>query len=343
MKNNKTNLIDSVYNDISERLDSKQLTSDKPFPSLRELSNTYNVSLGTIRQALLKLQYENRITVKHGKGYSVTPTSGDAKQPRMVLLLNRYDDHLFHDFIDEIQNSLLDHKEIILMIENIDLSPDRLREKLHMMINQGLSTVLFNGYGFDNADVLYEFKDKLDFYCFMSYPSPEQPPAIFCPSVISDWFHGGYIGIKHLIEEGCRNIFLLAGPGAHSTFEAGAYAAREESIGKNINLSRVLSLEELIEHLDEADGVFALGDSNIANIINHINNKQRKIPKDIALLGYYNTPWCEKLSPEISSISIEQQSISKQIVNLMVNRINEVRIVKPKLFIRESTDRRSKS
>lgn len=70
--NQKSNLVNYIYNDIKSKIDSKQYLPNTKIPSERQLEKMYNVSRPTVRLALLRLENENLIYKIHGKGSFVS-------------------------------------------------------------------------------------------------------------------------------------------------------------------------------------------------------------------------------------------------------------------------------
>ena len=64
----------------------------------------------------------------------------------------------------------------------------------------------------------------------------------------------------------------------------------------------------------------------------------RTIGKDIALLGYYNTPWTTVLHPELSSINVFPEKIVETVCDMYFNSSEDKqRFVLPEVIVRESS------
>ena len=66
-----------------------------------------------------------------------------------------------------------------------------------------------------------------------------------------------------------------------------------------------------------------------------------RIPDDIGLVGWYNTPWCETFRPHLTSVSIREDLIAGKVVEVLKNkRLQGKKIfIPPELVIRDSTRR----
>jgi len=164
----------------------------------------------------------------------------------------------------------------------------------------------------------------------------------------------GRLGAEHLIDNGYSNItFLLGG----DTFYVNKNRARGfEEVCRNEGVDYAIkfdstSLEEtyraakttLMER--ETDAFFVSGDEKVPAVYKAINEKGKKIPGDIGVLGIDNIPQSHFLSPGLSSIDQNIPKFARKMVNYLVELIHakEKKVmgefIKPELIMRESTNK----
>ena len=66
-----------------------------------------------------------------------------------------------------------------------------------------------------------------------------------------------------------------------------------------------------------------------------------RIPEDIGLIGWYNTPWCETFHPHLTSVSIREDLMAKKVIEVITDKKMQGKkiLIPPELVIRESTRR----
>ena len=84
--------------------------------------------------------------------------------------------------------------------------------------------------------------------------------------------------------------------------------------------------------------IFALGDFRLVVARQVIEAAGSKVPKDLALVGFYNTPHSEHFTVPLTSVSIREDELARLSAERIVARDGQrERIwVKPTLVVRES-------
>jgi len=149
---------------------------------------------------------------------------------------------------------------------------------------------------------------------------------------------------------GHRKIaFVSPGLEPRNKMNLGVLQGLKESLHeKNIPVDQLQTVlpwdkEEISYLLESKDGPKAFvcfGDFWVKTIYEIALSKGLKIPEDISLVGYFDTPWCDKLDPKLTSVSIEPDKIADLAINTVVKgRSSEKIILPPRLIIRDSCSR----
>ncbi|MDD5603684.1 MAG: LacI family DNA-binding transcriptional regulator [Eubacteriales bacterium] len=177
-------------------------------------------------------------------------------------------------------------------------------------------------------------------------------------AVVTDVFEGEYKAARYLIEKGEKRIAFVGGPEnsriSKQKFDGFAKAMREAGLEIkddylfNGHCRYQTGYQAAIRFSRLAEmptAVVAAGDNFAAGLIKYFTRKGIKVPDDIKVIGFDNIPLASIYEPAISTVSIPIEQMSREAVNLLVNKItgrekaNRTIIFKNELLIRNSTDR----
>lgn len=186
-------------------------------------------------------------------------------------------------------------------------------------------------------------------------------PDILAPSVKLDNEAGGFMATEHLIKQGYRRIAILAGPK-----NLGIGNQRMDGYLNALKKYKIKSDEKLIIHCDfnqdkaytatkellmmknRPDAIFTISDRMALGAMLAIKEKKLRMPEDIGLVGFNNEPITSLLTPQISSVDMPAFEIGKVAAKLFIEVMNqkennkiEEHVLKPKLFVRGSSDRKA--
>ena len=342
-----------VYQDIKKKIASNIFSSNSLLPSLRSLSSEYNTSVGTIRQALDQLRIERLIESRHGKGNYVVESRVKIKN---VMLITTLEGDVFQEMINAFSSNFNMHPEYHLLLEKAPHveRPEEiplLENKVKNLIKENkLDAVFFDGADFHATAFLHNYVDDIDIYCFYNGANLT---SFMYPHVVSDWFHGGYIGIRHLHDSGCREILVIthrldlySPENVVNNFLEGCRQATGDVGIKMLEMHHQAEDDdysdkfyEIMTTNPEIDGIYAFGDFRMRPLYPVLRKLNLAVGENIAALGYYDTPWAQAFESVLSSVNILPGRIVNEVCELYFNKNkgnNFVRIP-PELIIRESS------
>ncbi|HEU5140095.1 MAG TPA: LacI family DNA-binding transcriptional regulator [Bacillales bacterium] len=185
----------------------------------------------------------------------------------------------------------------------------------------------------------------------------EYPPNTDVPIVCMDQYQGGYLGTRHLIEQGHRKIACCFGS-SHTTNtsdrQKGFLHALEENdlfMEEKWWFSNALEIQdgqEILRKIMEMDNrpsaIFTGSDEVAAGIIKEAKIRGVQVPIDLAVVGYDNQPIAELMDPGITTIHQPSQEIGARTMELMIQYIkhkhkpDQLMVEWPsRLIIRESS------
>ena len=118
------------------------------------------------------------------------------------------------------------------------------------------------------------------------------------------------------------------------------------SYRKNIETSRSVGeagAAYLLEAYPEIDAIFACTDHTALGVIEGIQKLNRKIPEEIAIIGFDDIPLALYNKPKLSTLSVPKMEIGKEAFKLLYELINspgmapQTRVLSVDLIIRESS------
>ena len=185
-------------------------------------------------------------------------------------------------------------------------------------------------------------------------------PELIAPSVRLDNENGGFIATEHLLEQGYKRIAILAGPKnlgiSNSRMDGYLNALKKYKIKPDNDLIihcdfnqdyAFFATQELLSMKKRPDAIFTISDRMAIGAMLAIKKKGLKMPSDIGLVGFNNEPVVSLVTPQISSIDMSSFELGKAASKLFIEKIHqkenmtvEEQIIKPKLFIRESSQRK---
>lgn len=141
------------------------------------------------------------------------------------------------------------------------------------------------------------------------------------PSITSDNIKGGEIGAQTLIERDRKKIVMFRGPsfllttmertiGALKEFKnAGLYV---EIFDFDLVNPDVKLIEEILINNPDIDGIFAFSDTLAFATMFVLEKLGKKVPVDVSVVGYDNTPFGNWSNPQLTSISQPVNFMGKQ-------------------------------
>lgn len=183
-----------------------------------------------------------------------------------------------------------------------------------------------------------------------------------CTSVVIDNFKAGYEITKHLIEQGCKNIFHFTGNLGCSVYQQrylGYKKALEENnmiYQDNMVMSEGLNSQtshHLIKQIKNKklfiDAIFTTNDNSAVDLICRLKEAGIKIPDDIAVAGFNNNPISEITEPKLTTINYPGEEMGEiaasTIIEQILKKVNIAKTItlKHNLIIRTSTLKKSVS
>ena len=179
------------------------------------------------------------------------------------------------------------------------------------------------------------------------------------PKVRLDNVEGGKLVANHMVEQGYKRIAILGGREtmniSNERIDGFVQTLKQNKIKFDKDLLihcdfnqdyAYMATKELLSMKNRPDAIFAISDRLAVGAMVAIKEAGLHMPKDIGLVGFNNEPITKLLTPSITSVEMNAFEIGKATAKLFIQLlhgdgelIEKDIIVKPKLFIRESSNR----
>jgi DNA-binding LacI/PurR family transcriptional regulator len=168
--------------------------------------------------------------------------------------------------------------------------------------------------------------------------------------------HGAHLAVEHLISLGHRKIATISGnlDMAHAFDRRAGYqdALLAAGIPLDPTLEEVanylperahMAMERLLLNHPDVDSVFVASDLMAAAAVRVLRQARKRIPEDIAIVGFDDSPTAIATDPPLTSIHQPIEEVGRETVEMLMREIDDPRgeprqlVLTTSLVIREST------
>ncbi|MCC6581453.1 MAG: GntR family transcriptional regulator [Phycisphaeraceae bacterium] len=347
-------------------------------PPETELAEQLGVHRLTVNRAMASLVSQGMLERKQGRGtFAVSRRPRSRDMERCVVLGVRTQGHVFADQVQVMVDRLRQHGLHAVLIDTSPSSdvgrPAAIAEQVRQMVHDGAHSLILDG----GDDFLWSHlvSDDLVSAHVVFINRHDQPSRELVPHadvIASDYRQGSDLAMSHLLDRGHRRLAILSYSGTqlpehavplekrqwtYQAMIAGCRAAVERhglNFDRDVRIVYDVPMDELPDAMDSRlvplfggsdaiTGVFCFGDYRARRVYRAAGLAHRVIGKDLAILGYYDTPWCRWFEPPLSSMSTDPARIAELAVEAVMSKANDpnrppVReMVPPRLMARASS------
>ena len=180
------------------------------------------------------------------------------------------------------------------------------------------------------------------------------------PSVVVDDYQGAFNATRHLIEQGCVRIAHIGGQQHVTIFNQrlrgyiDALNVHNIPVDDNLIVYGKVSIESGRECMNQLfsqniDAIFAVEDFTALGAIQSIKSANKKIPGDIAIVGFANEAFGEYITPSLSTVNQQTVHMGEEAAKLFFETRNNKEwpkipspklVLQPELICRQSSTRK---
>ncbi len=162
-----------------------------------------------------------------------------------------------------------------------------------------------------------------------------RPPAGANVSYVDvDNEHGARTAVEHLIAAGRRVVAIIGGPldmpagidrlagYRHARANAGLPVDHSLEVhGPFVRETGIEGMRELLARRPDIDAVFAASDLIAAGALQEIVASGRRVPDDVALVGFDDSPLAETLQPPLTSVRQPIEEMGREMTRILLGEI----------------------
>ena len=324
--------------------------------TLKQVSDDTGLSIATVSRALRrkKRRYsvnEEKIYAAARKlGYPFIGESDTSDKTTIALVTEIRQGEFYSSLFHGLHSATRDSKSDLVFV-NVD---DRLDNPVDFIIklSKKYSGICLFLPGLDK-DSYAAIKEGVGTYPIVSLIPGKN---LKVDTVSFDSYSGGYMVAKHFKEIGYINMGIITGP--RNVMDS---SFRKNGFIDHINERNTLNLSWSFEgdfsseagskaFLDFKEkglrkiAIFGCNDHSCFGFMKAATEHGYKIPEDFIIAGFDNLSFCESITPELTSISTDFESLGKQAIRTIENMVSEkeeiigqVSMIPVKVIIRKST------
>jgi DNA-binding LacI/PurR family transcriptional regulator len=167
---------------------------------------------------------------------------------------------------------------------------------------------------------------------------------------------GAQTAVAHLISAGRRVIATIAGPqdmaagidrlrGYRDGLADGDLAADSSllAIGDFTQESGAAAMKRLLAARPDIDAVFAASDLMAAGALNVLAAAGRRVPADVAVVGFDDSPVATSTTPQLTSVAQPIEAMGREVARLLVDAVEASDLVPRRVILATDLVRRASS
>lgn len=329
----------SVSEWILSQIKELELKENEKIPTEMQITQTLGVSRQTVRKAIEHLEGQGILSSVQGSGTYVKKAFSKpqdySKSKNIAVVTTFIDSHIFPEKTNGIYEAL--SAEGYMM--NLFATNNSL-EKEHTLLSS-LYQEDFAGLILEpsrstlprvNPELFTRLSEKFPVVLIDSYYG-----EVDLPCVSLDDKKGGYIATRHLLENGHQNIMHIGKMDDRQgllRYQGYLEALQEYQVNFNENnviwytnetkLEVFLELhkERILKCLEECTALFCYNDVISIPFINFLGKHNIRIPEDVSIVGYDDSPLLSQIIP-LTSIVYPGRKIGYQAVEHLMHLIRD--------------------
>ena len=338
------------YHQLCEILRKKILDGSLPanaqLPTSESVARALRVTRFTVDRAIKELVNKGLVERIQGKGTYVRNTTMPMTSRNILGMIMPARGHVWGTLVQTIVEGLTD-EDLFCTISDLSLTEDKpispeIRQRLGKLIGSGPKSLIVQGVSRFPFDLLEGYTGQLIFAgCF------ESTKEFDANYVMIDFVEGARQVAEHLYALGhTRYIFLAPKMESRHLVNLSIFHGFRDTLvakgipSENIHVAQIENSESYLSMLKKPDrpsAVFCAGDFWAQSVFEELTLCGLSVPDDVSVVGFYNTPWCHRLRPNLTSVCVDEEGIAQAAMDVLKSGRRSSRItLKPTLRIRES-------
>lgn len=330
-------------------------------PTIKDIAQVLNISTSTVSRALTDhwdVNPETRkavLDVAEQLNYNPNPRSLSLRNGQSHIIgvvMPEFVNSYFAEILIGMQRVLFAKGYSILIAQSNESA--EIEEKNLKLFERNMVDGIMISMAKDSSNTAYYehlIKKEVPVVFFNRVPED-----MSIPKVIVDDRTWAFKATEHLIQQGCRRIAHFAGSDNLSVSRERklGYISALKKYGLKVDESLIIETGVLMEAGQNAamkllkmeqlpDGLFAVTDPVAIGAMKGLMKNGVRIPQDIAVIGFTESPYATIIEPNLSSVRQPTFDIGSTSARLLLDQLSEIKpasqtiILDASLIIRESS------
>ena len=329
-----------IYERLRDDITSPDQAPGQRMASMRSMAKRLGASISTIQQVMRQLEADGYVELQHGAGAFVTSCHRPITMADTVTLCMQARGHLWSDLTALVMDALTQHGRIGVLLDlgGVGHSTAENEALVRRMAHSESSTMIVHAGGHFPFDI---FKtpgmERKTVIAILAWGSALEWPGLH--RVLHDRDAGAHLAADHLWSLGHRHVLVLGtssqirdlpdgkpyddSPGAAFVTEwtaRGGQWCSHESLP--IPGGRYMRLDEgaFLAHFQGSNAptaIFGCRDYDVWLAQNLLQHRSPDLLRNVAMVGYGNTPWSEAAQPAFTTIDFDLERIVSDAMEVM--------------------------
>lgn len=295
-----------------------------------------------VTNAIKQLQYEPN-AVARGLAGKQTGT--------IALILPDISNPFFPEVARGVEDVAHSHGYTVILC-NSDDQGSKERSYIEVLKKKYIDGIIFASSTLEDEDITQMRKSDIPLVLLDRAPNKES-----CSVVRVKNYEGAQLAVQHLLEIGCNRIAHIYGPqdmitarqrlsGYEDAVKSFDWFSPSLMVEGNFRIDGgQQAIETLINRHPDIDGLFAGNDLMAVGAVKALTRMGKKVPDDIAVIGFDGIGLTEIVEPELTTIAQPIYEMGRLAATTLIQKItgeridNQIRELDVKLIVRDSTNR----
>ncbi|MCZ7644591.1 MAG: LacI family transcriptional regulator [Planctomycetota bacterium] len=351
---------DPIKADLRTSIRTGDLKPGEQLPPFRALAEHYKVSLNTIQRVIREMVAEKVLETTHGRGTFVASSKRlSSATPFGVGVYARTTGDFYSEVFATLRDALngFGAASIVLDPEQVSsayLRQLRLRELLSgrstaLVVDGALDTNPALGKALLGTELLRAAARLRDPIVINRWEHPETVDASF---ILFDYEGAGYLAARYLHGLEHRRIAFhsFGNPLAPHAYEDDLYRGMQrfnQEAGGPLRIELVAPGREegsagtermraAFSRPDRPTAVMLAADFLAEPWFMHLPRLGLRVPRDVSMVGFFNTPWTRRLPVSLTSVQFNVEKLALSVVQHIVAQREAERATRERLLIEPS-------
>lgn len=269
------------------------------------------------------------------------------------VIVRTLNDSYWADLVEKIEQAALD-KGYLLVLAVVNDHDYNMEKRWVKIFSEGRTDGILLISPMKEAEYLMDLRSS-NFPVVLLDNSESE---IRMPSIAVDDVKGGYLAVKHLIDNGHKRIGHIVGllkyQAPKDRLEGYKLALTDAGIRISENLIGYSEYDfdntyritcEWLSRNERPTAIFAFDDIMAMAVMNAARSLNLSISKDLSIIGYDDGPICSWIVPKLTSVRQPVKQIAEEAVDMLVKYIenkpprSKTIYVQPELIVRDSVSK----